>query len=106
MALYDGTDVCQSESESLYVVTVAGGDSVETVENAFEVVLADADAVVGNVDFQEASFVGGTDVHMERFAVFIAVTGRLALFVRIVDEVGDDIGKVHLVGAYDWVFRR
>lgn len=100
-------DISQSESESLDVMTVAGGNSVEFVEDPFDVFLADSYSVVADAYFNHvAGNVIGADYEMRRrilLHVFDCVVEEIEYDIREMHLIEDDVGvdgvKVQLYGA-------
>ena len=93
----DFLDVCETESESLDVVDVAGVYAVELLEYLLQVFAFDADAVVLDADAQLSGFVPGADGEFELSVGAFVLHG-------IVHQVEDDVGEVHLVDEDDGVF--
>ena len=91
-------DVGEAESESLDVVAIARRDAIEFVEDLFQVLLADAYAVVGNGDFDAiVSDVARRDG--EKQGCFLA-----SIFDSVVKEIENHVGEMHLVDMNNAVF--
>ena len=85
--------VGQAESEALDVVLVAGMHAIELVEDALQVVLLYADAVVGDADAEVClALIEGVNLDGERLVLASVLEG-------VVQQVEDDVCEVHLVGV-------
>ena len=82
--------VGQSQTESLDIVRVSRVYTVEPVKNPFEVFLADTYAIVLDGDTNVLTLIPRSHLQME-IHIFTFV------FDRIVHQVEDDIGEVHLI---------
>src|SRR6185437_7528769 len=89
MRLDDCLYITESESETFYVVQIAGMCAVKLLEDAAHGLFAHADPIVFDTDNEVLHRAMGDDADQQIF---------LRIFDRIVDEVGDDIYKVNLVG--------
>ena len=89
--------VSQAKSEAFDVVLVACVNTIELVEDAFEVVFPDADAVVGNAYAEvRLALIEGVNLDGKRL-VFSAI------LESVVEQVEDDVCEVHLVGIDEGV---
>ena len=82
--------VGQPEAEAFHIVTVARVDAIEFLENLFQVLFFDADAVVGHSDNVAAVGALGGDAELE------GSVGVL-VFYGVVHEVEHHVGEMHLV---------
>ena len=90
-------NVSKTKSKAFDVVLVAGMHAVELVEDAFQVVLLNADAVIGNADAEvRLALIVGVNLDGKRLVFSAILEG-------IVQEVEDDVREVHLVGIDEGV---
>lgn len=92
----DFVDVGQTQSESFHVVAIARRYTIELIKYFFQVFPFDADTVVANRYFHLVADGAGTDKERQRYFL-------TAVFHRVVKQVENDVGKVHLVDRYDSV---
>ena len=88
--------IVEADAKAFYVVDVAGGNSVEFLEDVFLVFFGDADAVVGNLKDGIACFGVGGDCDTRLL---------LGVFDGVVNEVVHHVGYVQVVGKQDAVDR-
>lgn len=90
---YHFLHICESQSESFDIMTVACGNPEEFVENSFKVIFLDADAIVFDSDFKHiAGNVFGCYLE-HRFTFLIHV------FDSIVKKIEYHISELHLVNT-------
>ena len=92
----DLRDIVEADTESFYIVNIAGGHTVEFLEDVFLVFFRDADAVVGHLQDGVAVFgaCGDGDTRL-----------LLGVFDGVVDEVVHHVGYVQFVGEKQSVDR-
>ena len=83
--------ICQAEAETLYIVLVTSVYPVELVEDALQVVLLNADAIVGDAD-ADVRLVLVVGMYLDGKWFFLT-----AILEGIVQQIEDDVGEVHLV---------
>ena len=96
MELGDFLDIIQTEAVTFVVVHVAGfRDTVEFVENVFDVLFGNTDSVVGDGGDDHVFFAPGAD---DDFGFFVTV------FESVFDKVDEDAFDVRLVAGDDGHF--
>ena len=93
MEVDDLLDVGQTESEAFDIVHVTRMNTVELVEDLLHILLLNAQACIADAETEMVLLVPSADIEVERLI-------GLAVFHRVVHQVGDGILEMYLIDIY------